>query len=333
VPLDRIAAAALLVTLALGVLAPPAAEAQRTSSAVRIGWLGVAAPETGPHLREALRQGLRELGWVEGQNVLIEYRYAEGNLDRLPTLAAELVRLKVDVILAAVETAAIAAKRATTTIPIVMAAGGTDPVRSGLIASLGRPGGNVTGLASFAGPELSGKQLQLLKEVIPTAVRVGVLWNSSNPVTVPFWRETETAAGQLGVTLLSLDVRGPRDYEGAFSAMTTWRAAAFLALSDAVTFTYRNQIVGLAAKSRLPAMYAQREFVGAGGLMSYGASVADMFRRSATYVDKILKGAKPADLPVERPTKFELVINMTTAKALGLTIPPSVLLQADQVIE
>jgi putative ABC transport system substrate-binding protein len=332
-PLDRIPAAALIVTLALSVLAPPAAEAQRTGSAVRIGYLGGSYPQTVSHLLDAFRQGLRELGWVEGQNVLIEYRYAEGNLDRLPALAGELVRLKVDVILAAVETAAIAAKQATTTIPIVMATGGTDPVRSGLVASLGRPGGNVTGLAAFAGPEISGKQLQLLKEVMPTAGRVAVLWNSSNPATVPHWRETERAAGALGVTLLSLDVRGPRDYEGAFSAMTTWRAAAVLALADAVTFTYRNQTVGLAAKSRLPGMYAFREFVAAGGLMSYGASVSDMFRRAATYVDKILKGAKPADLPVERPTKFELVINMKTAKALGLTIPPSVLLQADQVIE
>ena len=332
-PLDRIPAATLIVTLALSVLAPPAAEAQQQKKVPRIGVIFAGTPGAVALNNEAFKQGLRDLGWVEGQNVLIEYRWAEGNLDRLPALAAELVRLKVDVILAAVETAAIAAKQATTTIPIVMATGGTDPVRSGLVASLGRPGGNVTGLAAFAGQEISGKQLQLLKEVMPTAVRVAVLWNSSNPVTVPLWQETETAAGALGVTLLSLDVRGPRDYEGAFSAMTTWRAAAFLALSDVGTFTHRNQIVGLAAKSRLPAMYALREFVAAGGLMSYGPNISDMFRRAATYVDKILKGAKPADLPVERPTKFELVINMNTAKALDLTIPPSVLLQADQVIE
>jgi putative ABC transport system substrate-binding protein len=242
-----------------------------------------------------------------------------------------LVRLKVDVIVVGAEPSAQAAKRATTTIPIVMAVS-FDPVGSGLMASLARPGGNLTGLATL-NPELAGKRLELLKETVPGVVRIAVLRNSNNPITTPQLRETRAAAQALGLELQSLDVQGPEDFDAAFQAATKARAGALIVLSDGVTNDHRTRLVGFAAKSRLPAMYGGRPYVDAGGLMAYGANGADNFRRAATYVDKILKGAKPADLPIEQPTKFELVINFKTAKALGLTIPQSILVRADEVIQ
>jgi putative ABC transport system substrate-binding protein len=288
-----------------------------------------------PRVRPAstrFRQGLRELGWVEGQNTVIDYRYAEGRFDRLPGLAAELVRLKVDIIVAAPTPAAAAAKKATGTIPIVMIAVG-DPVGLGLIASLARPGGNVTGLSFSVGPEILGKQLELLKETVPKLRRVAILSNPANPVQPGQIREVNVAARSLGVQLQFLEARGPNEFDGAFAAMAKERVGALLVLADSMLIAHRTRLADLAARSRLPAAYGTREDVEAGGLMSYGPSLRDLFRRGATFVDKILKGAKPADLPVEQPTKFELVINLKTAKALGLTIPPSLLGRADEIIQ
>ncbi|HEV2056810.1 MAG TPA: ABC transporter substrate-binding protein [Methylomirabilota bacterium] len=282
---------------------------------------------------DAFRQGLRELGWVEGQNIVIDYRYAEGRFDRLPDLAAELVRLKVDIIVAQPLPAAAAAKNATETIPIVMISGGADPVGLGLIATLARPGGNVTGSSYSAGQEIGGKQLELLKKTVPKVRRVAILSNPANPGHPPMVGELNVAARSLGVQLQLLEVRGPNEFDGAFAAMATERAGALLVLSDGMFNLHRTRLADLAARSRLPAAYGVREFVDAGGLMSYGPSLRDLYRRSAAYVDKILKGAKPADLPVEQPTKFELVINLKTAKALGLTIPPSLLQRADELIQ
>jgi putative ABC transport system substrate-binding protein len=316
--------------LALAILAAPlAAQAQQAAKVRRIGFL--CPGRCDEPQREAFWQGLRELGYVEGQNIAIESRSAEGKLDRLPELALDLVRLKVDVIVVGAEPSAQAAKRATTTIPIVMAVS-FDPVGSGLVASLARPGGNLTGLATL-NPELAGKRLELLKETVPGVVRIAVLRNSNNPITTPQLRETRAAAQALGLELQSLDVQGPEDFDAAFQAATKARAGALIVLSDGVTNDHRTRLVGFAAKSRLPAMYGGRPYVDAGGLMAYGANGADNFRRAATYVDKILKGAKPADLPIEQPTKFELVINFKTAKALGLTIPQSILVRADEVIQ
>jgi len=315
---------ALAATLALGVLAAPlAAPAQQApGKTARIGVLGrVSLPF------DAFREGLRELGYVEGQNIAIEYRFADGKDERLPGLAAELVRLKVDVIVAVSPPATEAAKQATSTIPIVFPVSG-DPVAEGFVASLARPGGNLTGLATI-GPELVGKQLELLKAVAPKVSRVAMLQNPSQQVQ----RQAEDAARALGVQLQVLKARTPSEIEAAFAAMRSQRAGGVLVMRDSVFFAQRTQIVALAAKSRLPAVYGFREQAEAGGLMAYGASTPQLFRRAATYVDKILKGAKPADLPVEQPTKFELVINLKTAKALGLTIPPSLLGQADQVIQ
>jgi len=283
-------------------------------------------------LLDAFRQGLRELGWVEGQNIAIEYRFAEGRFDRLPDLAAELVRLKVDIIVAQPTPAAVAAKNATKTIPIVMISVG-DPVGLGLIASLARPGGNVTGSSYSVGPEIAGKLLELLKETVPKVRRVAILWNPANPAQPLFIRELNVAAPSLGVQLQLLEARGPNEFEGAFAAMAKERAGALLVMADGMFLLHRTRLADLAARSRLPAAYGVRDHVDAGGLMSYGSSTRDLFRRSATFVDKILKGAKPADLPVEQPTKFELVINAKTAKALGLTIPPSLLQRADEVIQ
>ena len=310
--------------------APPAAGAQPPKKVPRIGVLWPYSPTVASPFAEAFRQGLRGLGYVEGQNIALEERWAEGRLDRLPSAAAELVRLNVDAIVTASTPAVQAAQQATRTIPIVMTLV-SDPVESGLIASLARPAGNVTGL-SLMHPEISGKRLQLLKEIIPKVSRVAVLGNPSDPSNPPLLRETKGAARALGVQLQLVEVRGPTEFDGAFSVMTRARAGALVVLPSAIFQNERRRIVDLAAKSRLPAVYAWREAVDAGGLMSYGASVLDIFRRAAVYVDKILKGAKPADLPVEQPTRFELVINMKTAKALGLTIPQSVLISADQVI-
>jgi putative ABC transport system substrate-binding protein len=301
---------------------------QQPGKTARIGFLFFV---TSPSLDEAFRQGLHELGYVEGQNIAIEYRSAEGKSERLPGLAAELVRLKVDVIVAASPPATEAAKGATSTIPIVFAVSG-DPVAAGLVASLARPGGNITGLATISGDVL-GKQLELLKGVTPKVSRVAVLQNPSNPGHALMLPQAEGAARALGVQLQVLKARTPSEIEAAFAAMSSQRAGGVLVLRDALFRAQRAQIAALAAKRRLPAVYGLREEAEAGGLMAYGASVPHMFRRAATYVDKILKGAKPADLPVEQPTKFELVINLKTAKALGLTIPPSLLGQADQVIQ
>jgi putative ABC transport system substrate-binding protein len=274
---------------------------------------------------------LRELGYIEGQNIAIEYRFASGRVGQLPVLAAELVRLKLDVIVTPTTPASLAAKQATSTIPIVFAAV-ADAVGAGLIANFARPGGNITGLASISA-ELGGKRLELLKEVAPKASRVAVLYNPADRSNVLVLKELQESAPALGLTLQPLEVRGPGDFEGAFVAMTRERAHALFGAAGVLTFEHRNTIVDLAAKNRIPAMWGHRQFVEAGGLMSYAVNWYDQLRRAATYVDKILKGAKPGDLPVEQPTKFELVINLKAAKALGLTIPPSLRLRADEVIQ
>jgi putative ABC transport system substrate-binding protein len=326
----RLIGLAVILTVGLA-LAPLAAEGQQTEKVSRVGLLGSASPAPYAHLVGALRQGLNDLGYVEGKNLSFEYRWAEGKYERLPALATELVRLKLDVIVTQGSPAAIAAKNATQTIPIIIPAA-LDPVGAGLVASLARPGGNLTGLSVLA-PELIGKRLELLKEVIPRMTRVAVLWNAANPANASVWKETQAAAGALGLLLQSQEVRGPQDLEGAFARTAKVRPDALLVLGDSLVNTYRQQIVAFATQKHLPSVFGLREWVMVGGLMSYGVDQADMWRRSAVYVDKILKGAKPGDLPVEQPTKFEFVINMKTAKALGLTIPQTVLLQADQIIE
>jgi putative ABC transport system substrate-binding protein len=323
-----------LGTLAGSVLAAPlAAAGQQAAKIARIGWLG-ANPAPGRHMREAFLQGLRDLGYVEGRNVVVEYRFAEGKLERYPALAAELVTLKVDVIVAPITLAALAAKQATKTIPIVFAAVG-DPITDGLVASLARPGGNVTGL-SVLSPELVGKRLEQIKQAVPGISRVAVLWQPGAAPTrteQEMLKEGEVTAQALGVRPQFVEARRPADLDRAFSDMTKARSGALTVLPGNMFFSERRRLVGLAAKNRLPAVYPSREYVDAGGYMSYAPNGADLFRRAAIYVDKILKGAKPGDLPVEQPTTFELVINLKTAKALGLTIPPSVLGRADQVIE
>jgi putative ABC transport system substrate-binding protein len=316
----------VVVLLVLGVIA----EAQQPAKIPRIGYLTGATPDGQSARIEPFRQGLRELGYVEGKNIFIEHRYAEGKLDRLPALAAELVRLKVDVIVTGRQAITRAAKNATNTIPIVMAQDG-DPVGNGFVASLARPGGNITGLSNFA-PEIGGKQLELLKEIIPKLSRVAALGNSTEPNNAQILKETEIAAGAFGVKLEYLDVLSPKDIETAFRAASKGRAEAVLVLQSRVFNTQRKQIVELAVTGRLPAIYSSREYVEGGGLMTYGVSFTDLYRRAATYVNKILKGAKPADLPVEQPTKFEFIVNLKAAKQIGLTIPPNVLARADRVI-
>ena len=318
--------------IALGFVAMPLTiEAQQTAKVSRVGWLSPGSATSDENFLASFRDGLRELGWIAGQNIAIESRWAEGRFERLPDLAAELVRLKVDVIVSSVTQASLAAKRATGTIPIVMVGVG-DPLGSGLVASLARPGGNVTGPSSMLA-EASGKQLALLKETVPNASPVAVLRNPANPVwQAAALRETEAAAHALGLRLQLLEARGPDELEGAFAAMTRERAGALFVPADIIFVRHAQLMADLAAKHRLPAMYGFREHVEAGGLMSYAANFAVMFRRAATFVDKILKGAKPADLPVEQPTQFELVINLKSAKALGITIPQSVLQLADEVI-
>src|SRR5215831_9855269 len=330
----KAAVARLGCVLAVSLLAAPfTADGQQAGKVPRIGFLSLTSPSDRPLLLDAFRQGLRELGWVEGQNIVIDYRYAEGRVDRLPGLAAELVRLTVDLIVASAGTqVAIAAKNATETIPIVMIYV-RDPVGTGLIASLARPSGNVTGVSGSAGLEMFAKQLELLKETVPKIRRVAILSNPDNAYHQLAIREVNVAARSLGVQIQLLEARGPNEFDGAFAAMAKERVGALLVLSDAVLNSHRIRLADLAARSRLPAAYGVRESVEAGGLMSYGPSFLELYRRAATYVDKILKGAKPAELPVERPTKFELVISMKTAKALGLTIPQSVLLRADEVIQ
>jgi putative tryptophan/tyrosine transport system substrate-binding protein len=306
------------------------AEAQQTGKVPRIGVLSPGFPGPSP-LHDAFRQGLRELGYVEGQNIVIEYQYAEGKMDRLADLAAELVRLKVDVIVTSSTLAIQAAKQATKTVPIVMA-NVADPVAVGLVASLARPGGNITGLTNVA-PDLGEKRLELLKEVIPKLIRVAVLWDAAAPGQKPQMKQMEVAADALGLQLQPLNARDPKDFDGAFRAATRDRAGALIGLASPLFSAHRAQIVGLALKSKLPAIYPTRDFADAGGLMSYGPNNPGQWRRAATYVDKILKGTKPADLPVEQPMKFELVINLKAAKQIGLTIPPNVLARADKVLK
>jgi putative tryptophan/tyrosine transport system substrate-binding protein len=306
------------------------AEAQQPKKVPRIGFLAAVSHSANSVRFEAFRNALRELGYVEGKNIVIEWRYADGKPDRLPALAAELVHLKVNVIVTGGSTATRPAKEATNTIPIVMAQD-TDPVGNGFVASLGRPGGNITGLATLA-PELSGKQLELLKEIVPTLSRVAVLGTSTRSGNAQSLKETELAAGAFGVKLQYLDILSPKDIETAFQAASKGRADAILVLTSPFATSQRKQLIDLTVKNRLPAIYDRAEFVEDGGLMTYSVSSTDLFRRAATYVDKILKGAKPADLPVEQPTKFELVINLKTAKQIGLTIPPNVLARADKVI-
>ena len=305
------------------------AEAQQTKKVPRIGFLSSGSPSLNIDA-EAFRQGLRELGYIEKQNIIVEYRYAEGVTERLPDLAAELVKLNVDVIVATGTPATQAAKNATKTIPIVMTV--SDPVGTGLVASLPHPGGNVTGLSNLY-QDLGGKQLELLKEAVPKISRVAVLWDPANAAHVLWLGELKIAAGALRVTLQPVEVHGPDDFEPAFAAIKREGASAFIVLAYALASDHRPRIVDFAIKSRLPAMYPTSIFTEAGGLMSYGENPLASRRRAATYVDKILKGAKPGDLPVEQPTKFELAINLKTAKAIGLTIPSSVLLRADKVIK
>jgi putative ABC transport system substrate-binding protein len=326
-------AVGFVVTLTLSLLvAPRTAEAQQPTKVYQIGRLSPGSPtEPDPHL-EAFRQGLRELGYVEGQNLIIEYRYAEGGDDRLADLAAELVRLQVDVIVTWGSVAIRAAQHATRTIPIVMA-GTNDPVGDGLLASLAHPGGNTTGFSNLT-VELAGKRLELLKEAVPHIARIAVLVNPDNPPAKSLLNSLTVAARELRLHLHVVELRRAEELDAAFAAMPQEGADALIVGSDPVRmYSLRGRIADLAAKSRLPAMYEWREYVAAGGLMSYGPSLPDIHRRTATYVDKILKGAKPADLPVEQPVKFDLVINLKTAKALGLTIPPTLLFQADEVIK
>jgi putative ABC transport system substrate-binding protein len=322
--------------LAVAMLAPPAVTAQPPARVARIGYL-LTSPLESPETQAALgafRQGLRERGYVEGQNIVIEYRTAEGRIERFPDLARELVRLKVDLIVAGATPTARGARQATTTIPIVAFAMG-DPVGDGLVASLASPGGNVTGL-TFLGPQLVPKRLELLKELLPKVSRVGILWHPgafSDRTMSDMWKETEAAARTLGVQLQPVEVRNADELESAFSRLARERVNAVFVFPSTLLFNERAHLIALASKHRLPAMFNAREFVERGGLIAYGASLADLIRRSAIYVDKILKGTKPADLPVEQPTKFELSINLKTAKALGLAIPQSLLVRADLVIE
>ncbi len=321
-----------IVALALGVLvAPLPSKAEQAPAIPRIGMLRTGSPSDRPEQIEAFRKGLRDLGYVEEQNIAIEFRYAEGREDRLPDLVAELVRLKVDVIVASGAVAIRAAKQATTTIPIVMAEVG-DPVRTGLVASLARPGGNITG-STILGAELGAKRLQLLKETVPKLSRVAFLWNPANPSNRLHFEDIQLGAKALGVALQSVEIRSPDGFDSAFTAITRERPNGLIVTADPLHQLHVGRIIEFAARRRLPAMYLLRENVEAGGLMSYGASLLDLYRRAATYVDKILRGAKPGDLPVEQPTKFELVINLKTAKALGLKIPQSVLSRADEVIQ
>jgi putative ABC transport system substrate-binding protein len=307
------------------------AEAQQAKKIPKIAYLAPSTPAAVAHLIEAFRQGLREHGYVEGKDFVLELRYGDGKAERLAELARELVSLKVDVILTSTDGAIAVVKQQTQTIPIVMATS-TDPVGTGFVASLARPGGNITGL-SVISPELGGKRLELLREVAPRLSRVAFIWNPEIPGATLEYKEVEGASHSLGLQLQFLEVRRSDDLQNVFSAVTKGRAEALiLAWPNPVLFSNRDQLTSFAQRNRLPAIYAQKEFVDAGGVMSYGPNLADLYRRAATYVDKILKGAKPADLPVEQPTKFELVINLKAAKQIGLTIPPNVLARADRVI-
>ena len=314
------------LVLALGAMV----QAQQTAKVPRVGFLTAGSPSTIAARIEALRQGLRELGYIEDKNVVIEWRFAEGKLERLADLVVELVRLNVDVILSAGAAVTGPAKDATRTIPIVMAQD-TDPVGNGFVASLARPGGNITGLSSYSA-ELNGKRLELLKEIVPKLSRLALVGQSTYPGNAQALKETELAAEALKVKLQYLDVLDPKDIETSFREASKRRADGVLVLQSAVLNSQRKQTVDLATKSRLPTIYYAPEFLEIGGLMSYATSINDLYRRSATYVDKILKGAKPAELPVEQPKKFEFIVNLKAAKQIGLTIPPNVLARADKVI-
>jgi ABC-type uncharacterized transport system substrate-binding protein len=314
---------------AAAMLLPRTVEAQASSAkARRVGLLMSTTPAAAAHIVAAFGEGLRDLGHVEGTNVVLEYRWAEGRPERLAELAADLVRRRMDVIVASSQAAALAAARATKTIPIVMV-NASDPVQVGLVASLARPGGNVTGLSQQLAPEIRAKQLQLLKEVVPRATQVAVLWSSSTTVGL---KEYEAAGPSVGLRVRFVELRAADDLGRVFTAMAASRVDALLVPGDTLLFMERRRVVELAREHRLPAMYSSREFTQAGGLMSYSARLAEQFRRSATYVDKILRGAAPATLPVESPSQYELVINLGTAKALGLAIPPPLLIRADEVI-
>jgi putative tryptophan/tyrosine transport system substrate-binding protein len=314
------------------LVAPLTTRAQPRGKTFRIGYLQTATPDEQAPLTKAFDDGLRALGYVEGRNVVIERRFALGSQERLPELAADLVRLDVDVIVTGANIVIAAVRQATSTIPVVMATS-RDPVGSGFVATLARPGGNITGLTGDPTPEVQSKRLELLKETVPSASRVALLVNPLAPAAQTYRTAVESAAGKLGVSLLIVDARGRSEFEDAFATMARGRADALVVLPDPVFFTARVQIVELAKKHRLPAVYHASEVVEAGGLMSYGASLADQFRRAAAYVDKILKGAKPGDLPVEQATKFELAVNLKTAKALGVVFPKDLLRRADLVIE
>ena len=321
-----------IVTAGGVVAAPLPADAQPACKVYRIGYLSTPTRESVARGVDAFLRRLHELGWVEGRNLVVEYRWAEGEVERLPELAADLVRRKVDVIVAPAGSAAMAAKSATSSIPIVMIFA-NDPVEMGLVASLSRPGGNITGTTFTTSSEIFGKQLQILKEAIPNAARVAVLRNPADPSFARQLSEVEAAARSLNLRLQHLGARGPEEFDSAFAAMARDRADALQVVATSTFLVHRARLAELALKARLPTMYSFREQVQAGGLMAYAVNMADFVGRAAGYVDKILKGAKPADLPVEQPTKFELVINLKTAKALGLTIPQAVLLRADEVIE
>jgi putative ABC transport system substrate-binding protein len=314
------------------LILPLPSVAQPAGKVPRIGYFVHNSAELGQRNLAAFRQELRERGWVEGQNVVVEVRFGEGMVDRFPALIAELIGRNVDVIVTGSSATTWAAKGATKSIPIVMAAS-ADALGEGLVTNLAHPGGNITGMTFLAGPEIAGKQLQLLKEMVPTASRVAVLMNPTNRSHAAFARELKVAARSIGTQLQVLEAPSPDQLNGAFAAMSRARAAALLVLTDGMFFGQRRQVADLVARGGLPALFSQREFVDAGGLASYGPNIVDMFRRAAIHVDKILKGAKPGDIPVEQPTKFELVINLKTAKALGLTIPQSLLLRADEVIQ
>jgi putative ABC transport system substrate-binding protein len=303
------------------------ANAQQTGKVSRIGFLLGSSPGPDPRV-EAFRQGLRDLGYIEGKNIVIEWRFAEGKQDRLPEIAAELVHLNVEIIVTDGTAVTRAAKNVTKTIPIVMAGDG-DPIGNGFVASLAHPGGNITGLSNFVS-DLSGKRLEILKEAFPGISRIGVIWNPENPSTG--FKESQVAAKALSIQLQSLEVRGPDDFEGAFQAASKRQARALSVLSDSLMFNNRKRLLDLAVKHRLPTMHTQSLWADAGALMSYGTNFPDLYRRAATYVDKILKGRTPADLPVEQPMRFEFVVNLKTAKQIGLTVPPNLLVRADRVI-
>lgn len=327
----KIGGVSLVVTVALSILLGPPAHAQQKAKMYRIGFLGNSTAALEANLVGPFRDGLRDLGYDEGRNVLIEYRWAEGKYERFPALIAELIALKVDVIVTAGTPATQAVKKATASVPLVMVAVG-DPVGTGIVPSLSRPGGNITGLTSIS-PELDGKRLELLREVVPKISHIAVLWNAGSPLQVVAEKQTQAAAQVLGMKVLSLGVRTQEEIEDAFAAIVRERPGALLVLADRLFLHHRARIMEFATKQRLPGVHAYRELVEAGGLMSFGPSYAGMHRRAAYFVDRILKGAKPADLPVERPATFELVINLKAARALGLTIPQHVLLRATELIQ